>query len=127
VLAARFESFRDPFIILAGWEGRSRFPVCFSSRSQVSIDQHLRSGRTDHPFGLVSQRYSDRAVRESSPGTRLRRTARRARGCRNWIGPGAGARNSIGIMLVTRIIIRPHKSAEIKEAEEAGELEPATA
>jgi len=30
-------------------------------------------------------------------------------------------------MLVTGIIIRPHKSAEIKEAEEAGELEPATA
>ena len=59
-------------------------------------------------------------------------------------GPGAGARNSIGIMLVTGMIIgtcftlfvvpsiyvlvaRTHKRAEIEEAEAAGELEPATA
>ena len=59
-------------------------------------------------------------------------------------GPGAGARNSIGIMLVSGMIIgtcftlfvvpaiyvlvaRTHKSAEIEEAEEAGELEPVTA
>ena len=59
-------------------------------------------------------------------------------------GPGAGARNSIGIMLVTGMVIgtcftlfvvpsiyvlvaRTHKRAEIEEAEVAGELEPATA
>ena len=59
-------------------------------------------------------------------------------------GPGAGARNSIGILLGSGMIIgtcftlfvvpaiyvlvaRTHKSAEIEEAEEAGELEPVTA
>ena len=67
VLAAQFESFRDPFIILAG-----SVPLAISGRAAVLVPglhdaQHLQPGRPDHagrPGG--EERHPDRA---SSPIT----------------------------------------------------------
>ena len=87
VLAAQFESFRDPFIILAGSvplaiAGALLFSFLgFTSLniySQVGSDHARRSG--------VEERHSDRAVREPPSGDRegassTRSSKRRARGC----------------------------------------------
>ena len=127
VLAAQFESFRDPFIILAG-----SVPLAISGAlvfsflgfttlniySQVGLDYAGRAHR--------EERNSDRGVRQSLQETGQRQAAGDHRGCqhpaapnsdddgRNRLrpfppgackGPGAGARNSIGIMLVSGMII----------------------
>ena len=128
VLAAQFESFRDPFIILAG-----SVPLAHFRRAAVLVPgidhaEHLQSGRTDHAGRTgVEERHSDRGVRQPSAGdgqrqswprsskrptTRLRpilmTTAATVIGHFPLVlatGPGAGARNSIGIMLVSGMII----------------------
>ena len=69
VLAAQFESFRDPFIILArlGASGPFRCRCC--SLPRADVDQHLQSGRTDHAGRTgVAQRHPHRPVRESPAG-----------------------------------------------------------
>ena len=128
MLAAQFESFRDPFIILAG-----SVPLALSGAllfSFLGLDhaQHLQPGRTDHAGRTgVEERHPDRGVRQPSSGnraetscaavieaagTRLRpilmTTAATVIGHFPLVfakGPGAGARNSIGIMLVSGMII----------------------
>ena len=166
VLAAQFESFRDPFIILAGSVPLALSgSLLFSFLGLTSINIYSQVGLITL-VGLVSRngilivqfanhlqqegRNKLNAVLEAA-GTRLRpilmTTAATVMGHLPLVfarGPGAGARNSIGIMLVTGMIIgtcftlfvvpsiyvlvaRTHKRAEIEEAEAAGELEPATA
>ena len=127
VLAAQFESFRDPFIILAG-----SVPLAVSGRAAVLVPgvdhaEHLQPGRADHAgWPGREERNPDRPVRQPSQetgidklravidasATRLRpilmTTAATVVGHTPLIfaaGPGAGARNSIGIMLVSGMII----------------------
>ena len=128
VLAAQFESFRDPFIILAG-----SVPLAVSGAllfSFLGLDdaEHLQPGRADHARRPgVEERHPDRAVREPPAGDRARTSSHaviEAAGTRLRpilmttaatvvghfplvlaTGPGAGARNSIGIMLVSGMII----------------------
>ena len=163
VLAAQFESFRDPFIILAGSVPLALSgALLFSFLGLTSINIYSQVGLITL-VGLVSRNGilitefanhlqetgKDKlsAVIEAA-GTRLRpilmTTAATVVGHMPLVfadGAGAGARNSIGIMLVTGMIIgtcftlfivpaiyvvvaKTHRRAE-PEAEVAGELEPA--
>ena len=164
VLAAQFESFRDPFIILAGSVPLALAgSLLFSFLGFTSINIYSQVGLITL-VGLVSRngilivqfanhlretgRDKVTAVIEAA-GTRLRpilmTTAATVMGHLPLVfarGPGAGARNSIGIMLVTGMIIgsaftlfvvpsiyvlvaKTHR-AIAGEAEAAGEFEPAT-
>ncbi|MEA2239278.1 MAG: multidrug efflux pump [Thermoanaerobaculia bacterium] len=165
VLAAQFESFRDPFIILAGSVPLALSgSLLFSFLGLTSINIYSQVGLITL-VGLVSRngilitqfanhlqeegRDKLQAVIEAA-GTRLRpilmTTAATVMGHLPLVfahGPGAGARNSIGIMLVTGMIIgtaftlfvvpsiyvlvaKTHKKIDATEPEPAGELEPAT-
>ena len=167
VLAAQFESFRDPFIILAGSVPLALSgALLFSFLGFTSINIYSQVGLITL-VGLVSRNGilitefanhlqetgKDKlsAVVEAA-GTRLRpilmTTAATVVGHLPLIfagGPGAGSRNSIGIMLVTGMIIgtcftlfivpaiyvvvaKTHRRPEpdaVSEPEGEGELEPA--
>jgi multidrug efflux pump len=127
VLAAQFESFRDPFIILAGSVPLAiSGALLFSFLGLTTLNIYSQVGLITL-VGLVSKNgiliveFANqlqekgsgrlRAVVEAA-GTRLRpvlmTTAATVVGHFPLIiatGPGAGARNSIGIMLVTGMII----------------------
>ncbi|HVT44308.1 MAG TPA: efflux RND transporter permease subunit, partial [Thermoanaerobaculia bacterium] len=127
VLAAQFESFRDPFIILAGSVPLALSgSLLFSFLGLTTINIYSQVGLITL-IGLVSRNGilitefanhlqesgKDKlaAVIEAA-GTRLRpilmTTAATVMGHLPLVfatGPGAGARNSIGIMLVTGMII----------------------
>ena len=127
VLAAQFESFRDPFIILAGSVPLALAgALMFSFLGLTTLNIYSQVGLITL-VGLVAkngilivefanhlqERGLDklRAVIEAS-GTRLRpilmTTAATVVGHTPLIlatGPGAGARNSIGIMLVSGMIV----------------------
>jgi multidrug efflux pump len=127
VLAAQFESFRDPFIILAGSVPLALAgALLFSFLGLTTLNIYSQVGLITL-VGLVSkngilivefanhlqERGKDklRAVVEAA-GTRLRpilmTTAATVVGHFPLVlatGPGAGARNSIGIMLVSGMII----------------------
>jgi multidrug efflux pump len=127
VLAAQFESFRDPFIILAGSVPLAvSGALLFSFLGLTTLNIYSQVGLITL-VGLVSkngilivefanhlqERGQDkvRAVIEAA-GTRLRpilmTTAATVMGHFPLVlatGPGAGARNSIGIMLVTGMVI----------------------
>ncbi len=127
VLAAQFESFRDPFIILVGSVPLALSgALLFSFLGLTTLNIYSQVGLITL-VGLVSKngilivefanhlqeqgRDKLRAVVEAS-GTRLRpilmTTAATVVGHLPLVfasGPGAGARNSIGIMLVTGMII----------------------
>ncbi|HEY3053650.1 MAG TPA: efflux RND transporter permease subunit [Thermoanaerobaculia bacterium] len=165
VLAAQFESFRDPFIILVGSVPLALSgSLLFSFLGLTSINIYSQVGLITL-VGLVSRngilitQFANHlqetgkdklsAVIEAA-GTRLRpilmTTAATVMGHLPLVfarGPGAGARNSIGIMLVTGMIIgtcftlfvvpsiytlvaRTHRRVEEPEEEPIGELEPAT-
>ncbi|HEX8172785.1 MAG TPA: efflux RND transporter permease subunit [Thermoanaerobaculia bacterium] len=167
VLAAQFESFRDPFIILAGSVPLALSgSLLFSFLGMTSINIYSQVGLITL-VGLIARngilivqfanelqeegRDKLSAVLEAS-STRLRpilmTTAATVMGHLPLVfarGPGAGARNSIGIMLVTGMIIgtaftlfvvpsiyvlvaRTHRRIDPVETEEAagGELEAAT-
>jgi multidrug efflux pump len=166
VLAAQFESFRDPFIILAGSVPLALSgSLLFSFLGLTSINIYSQVGLITL-VGLVSRngilivQFANHlqetgkdklnAVLEAA-GTRLRpilmTTAATVMGHLPLVfarGPGAGARNSIGIMLVTGMIIgtmftlfvvpsiyvlvaKAHKRIDEPEESVAAELEPATA
>ena len=127
VLAAQFESFRDPFIILAGSVPLALSgALLFSFLGLTTLNIYSQVGLITL-VGLVAKngilivQFANhlqetgkdklRAVIEAS-GTRLRpilmTTAATVAGHFPLIlatGPGAGARNSIGMMLVTGMII----------------------
>jgi multidrug efflux pump len=127
VLAAQFESFRDPFIILAGSVPLAiSGALLFSFLGFTTLNIYSQVGLITL-VGLVAKngilivQFANqlqetgvdklRAVVEAS-GTRLRpilmTTAATVVGHTPLIyaaGPGAGARNSIGIMLVSGMII----------------------
>jgi multidrug efflux pump len=127
VLAAQFESFRDPFIILAGSVPLAiSGSLLFSFLGFTTLNIYSQVGLITL-VGLVSKngilivQFANhlqemgldklRAVIEAA-GTRLRpilmTTAATVVGHTPLViatGPGAGARNSIGIMLVTGMII----------------------
>ncbi len=127
VLAAQFESFRDPFIILAGSVPLAiSGSLLFSFLGFTTLNIYSQVGLITL-VGLVSKngilivQFANhlqetgveklRAVIEAA-GTRLRpilmTTAATVVGHFPLViatGPGAGARNSIGIMLVTGMII----------------------
>jgi multidrug efflux pump len=127
VLAAQFESFRDPFIILAGSVPLALAgSLLFSFLGLTSINIYSQVGLITL-VGLIARngilivqfanhlqeegRDKLNAVLEAA-GTRLRpilmTTAATVMGHLPLVfarGPGAGARNSIGIMLVTGMII----------------------
>jgi multidrug efflux pump len=127
VLAAQFESFRDPFIILAGSVPLAiAGALMFSFLGFTSLNIYSQVGLITL-VGLISKngilivqfanhlqeegRTKLRAVIEAA-GTRLRpilmTTAATVFGHFPLVfatGPGAGARNSIGIMLVSGMII----------------------
>jgi multidrug efflux pump len=127
VLAAQFESFRDPFIILAGSVPLAvSGALLFSFLGLTTLNIYSQVGLITL-VGLVAKngilivqfanhlqelgRDKLHAVIEAS-GTRLRpilmTTAATVAGHFPLIlatGPGAGARNSIGMMLVTGMII----------------------
>jgi multidrug efflux pump len=163
VLAAQFESFRDPFIILAGSVPLALSgALLFSFFGFTSINIYSQVGLITL-IGLVSRNgilitefanhlqetgKDKRTAVIEAAGTRLRpilmTTAATVVGHLPLVfakGAGAGARNSIGIMLVTGMIIgttftlfivpsiymlvaRTHRKDEA-EPEEVGELEPA--
>src|SRR5581483_6161608 len=167
VLAAQFESFRDPFIILAGSVPLAMSgSLLFSFLGLTSINIYSQVGLITL-VGLIARngilivefanelqiagRDKLQAIIEAA-GTRLRpvlmTTAATVMGHLPLVfakGPGAGARNSIGIMLVTGMIIgtcftlfvvpsiyvlvaRTHRRAEDAVTEEVErELEPVTA
>jgi len=127
VLAAQFESFRDPFIILAGSVPLALSgALLFSFLGLTSLNIYSQVGLITL-VGLVAKngilmvefanhlqeqgREKLQAIIEAS-GTRLRpilmTTAATVVGHLPLVfatGPGAGARNSIGIMLVSGMII----------------------
>ena len=127
VLAAQFESFRDPFVILAGSAPLAiSGALLFTFLGFTSLNIYSQVGLITL-VGLVSKNgiliveFANhlqesgldkmRAVIEAS-GTRLRpilmTTAATVFGHTPLIiasGPGAGARNSIGIMIVTGMVI----------------------
>src|SRR5687767_15319776 len=127
VLAAQFESFRDPFIILAGSVPLAiSGALLFSFLGYTSLNIYSQVGLITL-VGLIAKngilivefanhlqetgRDKLAAIIEAS-GTRLRpilmTTAATVVGHFPLVlanGPGAGARNSIGIMLVTGMII----------------------
>ncbi len=165
VLAAQFESFRDPFIILAGSVPLALAgSLMFSFLGLTSINIYSQVGLITL-VGLVSRngilivQFANHLQEQGldkvkaaidAAGTRLRpilmTTAATVMGHLPLVfarGAGAGARNSIGIMLVTGMIIgtaftlfivpsiyvlvaRTHR-AEAREEEQARprELEPA--
>ncbi|PYQ33876.1 MAG: multidrug efflux protein [Acidobacteria bacterium] len=164
VLAAQFESFRDPFIILAGSVPLALSgSLLFSFLGLTSINIYSQVGLITL-VGLVSRngilivqfanhlqeegRDKLHAVIEAA-GTRLRpilmTTAATVMGHLPLVfarGAGAGARNSIGIMLVSGMIIgtcftlfivpsiyvllaRTHRREQVRELEVEPELEPA--
>jgi len=164
VLAAQFESFRDPFIILVGSVPLALAgSLLFSFLGLTSINIYSQVGLITL-VGLVARngilivqfanhlqiegRDKLAAVLEAA-GTRLRpilmTTAATVMGHLPLVfarGPGAGARNSIGIMLVSGMIIgtaftlfvvpsiyvlvaKRHRSLEAPEPQVATELEPA--
>ena len=127
VLAAQFESFRDPLIILAG-----SVPLAIAGRAAVFVPrihepEHLQPGGAHHAGGpRVEKRDPHRAVRQPSAGNRQRQAGGdhrslghaaaphpdddrgdrgRAFSARAGDRPWRGARNSIGIMLVTGMVI----------------------
>ncbi len=77
VLAAQFESFRDPFIILVG-----SVPLAISGASDVLLPgtddaQHLQPGGIDHAGGTgVEERNSDCGVCQPPSGDRKRQARR---------------------------------------------------
>ena len=127
VLAAQFESFRDPFIILAGSVPLAvSGALLFSFLGFTTLNIYSQVGLITL-VGLVARngilivefanhlqesgRSKLDAIREAA-GTRLRpvlmTTAATVAGHTPLVfatGPGAGARNSIGIMLVTGMVI----------------------
>jgi multidrug efflux pump len=156
VLAAQFESFRDPFVILAGSAPLAiAGALLFSFLGLTSLNIYSQVGLITL-VGLVAKngilivqfanhlqevgRTKLEAVLEAA-GTRLRpilmTTAATVFGHLPLVfatGPGAGARNSIGIMLVSGMIIgtvftllvvpaiytlvaREHKPAPVEETE----------
>jgi multidrug efflux pump len=162
VLAAQFESFRDPFIILAGSVPLAiSGSLMFSFLGLTSINIYSQVGLITL-VGLIARngilivefanhlqeqgRDKINAVIEAA-ATRLRpilmTTAATVFGHLPLVfasGPGAGARNSIGIMLVTGMIIgtcftlfvvpaiyvlvaRTHRAIEATETEESGEAD----
>jgi multidrug efflux pump len=165
VLAAQFESFRDPFIILAGSVPLALSgSLLFSFLGLTSINIYSQVGLITL-VGLIARngilivqfanelqeegRDKLHAVIEAA-GTRLRpvlmTTAATVMGHLPLVfarGPGAGARNSIGIMLVTGMIIGTcftlfvvpsiyvlvartrSKPIAVPETEEVGEFEAA--
>lgn len=168
VLAAQFESFRDPFIILAGSVPLALSgSLLFSFLGLTSINIFSQVGLITL-VGLVSRngilitQFANHLQEEGhdklhavieAAGTRLRpilmTTAATVMGHLPLIfarGPGAGARNSIGIMLVSGMIIgtcftlfvvpsiyvlvaRTHRKVDAiaeAEPEPEPELEPAT-
>jgi multidrug efflux pump len=166
VLAAQFESFRDPFIILAGSVPLALSgSLLFSFLGLTSINIYSQVGLITL-VGLVSRngilivQFANHlqetgkdklsAVLEAA-GTRLRpilmTTAATVMGHLPLVfarGPGAGARNSIGIMLVSGMIIgtcftlfvvpsiyvlvaKTHKRLEEPEETIAAELDPVAA
>jgi multidrug efflux pump len=166
VLAAQFESFRDPFIILAGSVPLALAgSLLFSFLGWTSINIYSQVGLITL-VGLISrngilivqfanevqEQGKDKlhAVIEAA-GTRLRpimmTTAATVMGHLPLVfakGPGAGARNSIGIMLVTGMVIgtiftlfvvpsiyvlvaRRRTASPAPVEDEAGEMEPVTA
>jgi multidrug efflux pump len=127
VLAAQFESFRDPFIIMAGSVPLAiSGALLFSFLGLTSLNIYSQVGLITL-VGLVSKNgilivefanHLQEAGRDKleaiveAAGTRLRpilmTTAATVVGHFPLViatGPGAGARNSIGIMLVTGMII----------------------
>ena len=127
VLAAQFESFRDPFIILAGSVPLAvAGALLFSFLGYTTLNIYSQVGLITL-VGLVAKNgilivefanhlqetgMSKLAAVVEAAGTRLRpilmTTAATVVGHTPLIlatGPGAGARNSIGIMLVTGMII----------------------
>jgi len=127
VLAAQFESFRDPFIILAGSVPLALSgSLLFSFLGLTSINIYSQVGLITL-IGLVSRNgilivqfanhlqesgHDKLSAVIDAAGTRLRpilmTTAATVMGHLPLVfarGPGAGARNSIGIMLVTGMII----------------------
>jgi len=127
VLAAQFESFRDPFIILAGSVPLAiAGALLFSFLGLTTLNVYSQVGLITL-VGLVSKNgilivqfanHLQEAGREKlealieAAGTRLRpilmTTAATVVGHMPLVfasGPGAGARNSIGIMLVSGMII----------------------
>jgi multidrug efflux pump len=127
VLAAQFESFRDPFVIIAGSAPLAIFgALLFSFLGLTSLNIYSQVGLITL-VGLVAKngilivQFANhlqesgldklRAVIDAA-GTRLRpilmTTAATVFGHLPLVfavGPGAGARNSIGIMLVSGMII----------------------
>jgi len=167
VLAAQFESFRDPFIILAGSVPLALSgSLLFSFLGLTSINIYSQVGLITL-VGLVSRngilivQFANELQMEGrdklnavldAAGTRLRpimmTTAATVMGHLPLVfarGPGAGARNSIGIMLVTGMIIgtcftlfvvpsiyvlvaRTHKRiTPVTDEDVSRDLEPATA
>jgi multidrug efflux pump len=169
VLAAQFESFRDPFVILAGSAPLAiAGSLFFSFMGFTTLNIYSQVGLITL-VGLVAKngilivQFANHlqetglgklpAVIEAA-GTRLRpilmTTAATVFGHLPLVfatGPGAGARNSIGIMLVSGMIIgtaftlfvvpsiymlvaRARKAVPVQETEESetgvGELAPAT-
>src|SRR5947208_5449992 len=164
VLAAQFESFRDPFIILAGSVPLAiSGALLFSFLGLTTLNIYSQVGLITL-VGLVAKngilivQFANhlqetgvdklRAIVEAAV-TRLRpilmTTAATVFGHLPLVfarGPGAGARNSIGIMLVTGMIIgtlftllvvpsiyvlvaKTHRRAEAMEPQMDSELEPA--
>src|SRR5260370_813110 len=127
VLAAQFESFRDPFIILAGSVPLALAgSLLFSFLGFTTLNIYSQVGLITL-VGLIAKNgilivefanhVQERGLAKleaviEAAGTRLRpvlmTTAATAMGHLPLVfarGPGAGARNSIGIMLVTGLII----------------------
>ena len=127
VLAAQFESFRDPFIILAGSVPLAiSGALMFSFLGFTTLNIYSQVGLITLVGLVVEERHSDRGVRESPAGDGKRQTAAIIEAATTRLrpilmttaatvvghfplvlakGPGAGARNSIGIMLVSGMII----------------------
>jgi multidrug efflux pump len=164
VLAAQFESFRDPFIILAGSVPLALAgSLLFSFLGLTSINIYSQVGLITL-IGLIArngilivqfanevqeQGHDKLSAVIEAGSTRLRpilmTTAATVMGHLPLVfadGPGAGARNSIGIMLVTGMIIgtaftlfvvpsiyvlvaRTRRPAEAEQEAVAADMEPA--
>ncbi|HEV7919683.1 MAG TPA: efflux RND transporter permease subunit [Thermoanaerobaculia bacterium] len=164
VLAAQFESFRDPFIILAGSVPLALSgSLLFSFLGLTSINIYSQVGLITL-VGLIARngilivQFANHLQEEGhdklsavleAAGTRLRpilmTTAATVMGHLPLVfaaGPGAGARNSIGIMLVSGMIIgtaftlfvvpsiyvlvaKTHRRIEPVADAEVGDMEPA--